>query len=247
MSLCRLFVECPLGPGHAVALNPAQCHYLAAVMRRGPGDGLLLFNGRHGEWRAEIGELVRGRRGTAVAREQTRPQAPEPDLWLLFAPLKRTPVDHLARGATELGVSALMPVITRFTAAKRVNLERLRANAIEAAEQCGRLTVPDCVEPVALEQRLADWPPERRLLLCDISGGGAPVAEALAALSPSPWAVIIGPEGGFENAEIEAMAAMRETVRVSFGARILRAETAAVAALSCLQAVAGDWRYTKDQ
>ena len=242
MPLLRLFVDCPLSPGVAVALSPAQAHYLGTVMRRGPGDGLLLFNGRHGEWRGEISDLKRGRRGTVAVGDQTRPQAAEPDLWLLFAPLKRTPVDLIARLATELGVSALMPVITRRSATKRLNLERLRANAVEAAEQCGRLTVPDCVAPIALARRLADWPAERRLLLCDESGGGAPVAEALGGAAPGPWAVIIGPEGGFANDEFDAMAAIKQTLRVGLGPRILRAETAVAAALSCWQALAGDWK-----
>ena len=173
--------------------------------------------------------------------EQTRRQTPEPDLWLLFAPIKRAPAEQMARGATELGVSALMPVITRLTSAKRVNMDRLRTIAMEAAEQCGRLTVPDCAAPVPLARRLADWPPERRLLLCDESGGGAPVSEALGYAASGPWAVAIGPEGGFGSEEIDAMAAMEQTVRVSFGARILRVETAALAALACWQALVGDW------
>lgn len=241
MSLSRLYVDCPLSPGLAVELNPAQSHYLATVMRREVGDGLLLFNGRQGEWRAEIIELARGRRATAHLSEQTRPQAAGPDLWLLFAQLKRTPMEYISRCATELGVSALMPVITRLTTTRRIKLDRLRSIAMEAAEQCGRLTLPDCADPVSLEERLATWPRDRRLLLCDARGGGAPIAEALGNPSPGPWAVIIGPEGGFANAEIEAMAAMEETVRVSFGHRTLRADTAVVAALSCWQALAGDW------
>ena len=242
MSVLRLFVDTPLGPGLAVALSSAQAHYLAHVMRRAVGDGLLLFNGRDGEWRAEISELVRGRRASAVVAEQTRGQAPEPDLWLLFAPVKRTPIDHIARYATELGVSALMPVITQFTVAKRLNIDRVRSIAMEAAEQCGRLTLPECAAPVTLDQKLVDWPSERRLLLCDESGGGAPVAEALGHVSAGPWAVIVGPEGGFGAAEIEVMAAMDSTVRVSLGKRTLRADTAVIAALSCWQALAGDWR-----
>ena len=242
MSPLRLFIDSPLQTGAAVALTPAQAHYLGAVMRRGVGDGLLLFNGRDGEWRAEISDLKRGRRGAVLVGDQTRGQGSEPDLWLLFAPVKRAPVDHIARFATELGVSALMPVITRRTDAKRLNLDRLRANAVEAAEQCGRLTVPDCAAPLPLGQRLADWPPARRLMLCDESGGGAPVAEALGKPKPGPWAVIVGPEGGFAKEEVEAMAAMKQTVRVSFGARTLRADTAVAAALSSWQALAGDWR-----
>ena len=242
MPLLRLFVDCPLSPGVAAALSPAQAHYLGTVMRRGPGDGLLLFNGRHGEWRAEISDLKHRRRATVAVGEQTRPQAAEPVLWLLFAPLKRTPVDLIARCATELGVSALMPVITRRGAAMRLNIERLRANAVEAAEQCGRLTVPDCVAPITLARRLAGWPAERRFLLCDESGGGAPVAEALGAAALSPWAVIIGPEGGFAKQEFDAMTALKQTLRVGLGPRTLRAETAVAAALSCWQALAGDWR-----
>ena len=242
MSPLRLFVDAPLGPGLAVALTPPQAHYLASVMRRAAGDEVLLFNGRDGEWRAEIGELARRRPGTAIIGEQTRPQAAEPDLWLLFAPVKRTPLDTIARCATELGVSALMPVITRLTTTRRMNLERLAVIALEAAEQCGRLTLPDCAEPISLEHRLADWPPERRLLLCDESGGGAPIDEALREAPTGPWAVIIGPEGGFMEEEIEAISALPSTVRVSFGTRILRVDTAAVAALSCWQALVGDWR-----
>ncbi|MCH7554594.1 MAG: 16S rRNA (uracil(1498)-N(3))-methyltransferase [Proteobacteria bacterium] len=241
MPLLRLFVDCPLSPGVAVALAPAQAHYLGTVMRRGPGDGLLLFNGRDGEWRAEISDLKRRSRASVVVTEQTRGQAAEPDLWLLFAPVKRTPLDLIARCATELGVSALMPVITQFTVAKRLNIDRVRSIAMEAAEQCGRLTLPECAAPVTLDQRLVHWPSERRLLLCDESGGGAPVSEALGYAASGPWAVAIGPEGGFGSEEIDAMAAMEQTVRVSFGARILRAETAAVAALACWQALVGDW------
>lgn len=242
MSLLRLFVDIPLAPGTAVPLAPAQAHYLTTVMRRLIGDELLLFNGRDGEWRAEISDLKRGRRAAAVPLEQTRLQPADPDLWLMFAPVKRTPLDRLARGATELGVSALMPVMTRLTTANRIKLDRLRANAVEAAEQCGRLTVPDCTDPVTLADRLVDWPSGRRLLLCDETGGGTPIAEALRDLSPGPCAVMIGPEGGFTPEEIEATAALSETCRISLGPRILRAETAALAVLSCWQALVGDWR-----
>ncbi len=237
----RLYVEAPLAGGAEVALGAGQAHYLGAVMRRRPGDTVLLFNGRDGEWRAEIAALDR-KRATARAFEQTRPQAAEPDLWLLFAPVKRTPLDRIARMATELGVAALWPVFTQNTAARRVNLERLRANAIEAAEQCGRLDVPDCFEPAPLDAVLAGWPAGRRLLVCDESGGGAPVAEALDGAEPGPWAVVTGPEGGFAADETVALAALPGTLRVSLGPRTLRAETAVAAALACLQALAGDWR-----
>ena len=237
----RLYVEAPLAAGGEVALTPAQAHYLGTVMRRSAGDTFLLFNGRDGEWRAEIAAIGR-KRATATALERTRPQAAGPDLWLLFAPLKRTPIDHIARMATELGVAALWPVFTRNAAARRVNLGRLRANAIEAAEQCGRLDVPDCFEPASLDAVLAGWPAGRRVLLCDGSGGGAPLAEALDGAEPGPWAVVIGPEGGFAADEAAALAALPGCLRVGLGPRTLRAETAAAAALACWQTLAGDWR-----
>ncbi len=239
----RLFVDGPLSAGGRLELSRAQAHYVRDVMRRAPGDSVLLFNGRDGEWRAAIEIDRRGCAATAV--EQTRPQAPEPDLWLVFAPVKRAPLDLVAGKATELGVSALWPVFTRRTAVGRVNLARLRANCIEAAEQCRRLTAPDCFAPVRLEEALADWPDERRIVLCDESGAGQPVAGALAAAGAGagrPWAVITGPEGGFDPAEAAALAALPGVVRVSLGPRILRAETAAIAALACFQALMGDWR-----
>ncbi len=241
----RLFVEAPLAAGRTVDLAPAQAHYVVNIMRRREGESLLLFNGRDGEWRAEVDAARRGRRCTATVVEPTRPQAPEPDLWLMFAPVKRAPIDLIARGATELGVSALWPVLTRRTAVSRVNLARLRANATEAAEQCGRLTVPECFAPAPLAEALADWPPERRLLVCDESGAGAPVARALTAGTAdatAPWAVLTGPEGGLAAAELAALAAVPEVARVSLGPRTLRAETAALAALACWQALVGDWR-----
>ena len=241
----RLFVEAPLAAGRTVDLAPAQAHYVVTVMRRREGESLLLFNGRDGEWRAEIDAARRGRRCTATVVEPTRPQSPEPDLWLMFAPVKRAPIDLIARGATELGVSALWPVLTRRTAVSRVNLARRRANATEAAEQCGRLTVPECFAPAPLAEALADWPPERRLLVCDESGAGAPVARALTAGTAdatAPWAVLTGPEGGLAAAELAALAAVPEVARVSLGPRTLRAETAALAALACWQALVGDWR-----
>lgn len=243
MATPRLFVEQPLAAGAAFALAPAQAHYVTRVMRRKPGDALSLFNGRDGEWRAEIGP---GRKGCAVSVVAcARPQAAGPDVWLVFAPVKRAPIDLIAEKATELGVAALCPVITRHTEARRVNLDRLRANAIEAAEQCGRLDVPDCRAPVALDDMITGWPDGRRVLLCDETGGGAPIAAALAdaARAPDvPWAIIAGPEGGFAADEIRSLAALPGVLRVGLGPRILRAETAALAALACWQAALGDWR-----
>ncbi len=253
----RLFVAATLAPEVTVDLAPAQAHYVVNVMRRGEGDSLLLFNGRDGEWRAEIAAVGRGRGPSprrsgfgragglaAAVVERTRRQAPEPDVWLMFAAVKRAPMDLIARGATELGVSALWPVLTRRTAVARVNLARLGANAIEAAEQCRRLTVPECFAPAALEAALAACRGDRRLMVCDESGDGAPIARALGAEADAtaPWAVLTGPEGGFDGSDIAAIGAVPGVVRVGLGPRTLRAETAALAALVCWQALIGDWR-----
>ena len=241
----RLHLEAPLAAGRTVDLVPAQAHYVVNVMRRREGDSVLLFNGRDGEWRAEIAAARRGRQCTATVVERTRPAAPGPDLWLMFAPVKHAPMDIIARGATELGVSALWPVLTERTTVSRVNLARLRANAREAAEQCRRLTVPECFAPRPLAAALAEWPRERRLLVCDEGGTGAPVARALGAGTADasdPWAVLTGPEGGFAAADDRALAAVPGVVRMSLGPRVLRAETAALAALACWQALVGDWR-----
>ncbi len=241
----RLFVAVPLAAGGSVALSPAQTHYVVNVMRRAAGDSLLLFNGRDGEWQSEIAAVDRGRVLVAAVVERTRRQAPEPDVWLMFAAVKRAPMDLIARGATELGASALWPVLTRRTAVARVNLARLGANAVEAAEQCRRLTVPECFAPATLEAALAACRGDRRLMVCDESGAGAPVAGALGAVAAdatAPWAVLTGPEGGLDAAETAALAAVPGVVRVSLGPRTLRAETAALAALACWQALVGDWR-----
>ena len=238
----RLFVEAPLDPGARFALTPDQAHYVATVMRRRAGDALCLFNGRDGEWRGRLVSVARGREAEVAIEARTRPQADAPDLWLLFAPVKRAPVDHIARLATELGVAALRPIVTRRTVA-RLNLDRLRANAIEAAEQCGRLQVPDCAAPEPLDRLLAAWPGERRLLFCDETGG-APAAEALGSPrpgNPGPWAIAVGPEGGFAPVEAEAIRALPQSLAVSLGPRILRAETAVAAALALWQALLGDW------
>lgn len=236
-------MEAALGPGAAVGLAPEQAHYLRSVMRLGVGAPLALFNGRDGEWQARIEALGKGWASCAVER-QLRPQAGEADVWLVFAPIKRARIDFIAQKATELGVSGLWPVFTRHTAMSRVNLERLRANAVEAAEQSARLTVPEIREPVTLDEALVRWPAERRILLCDESGGGVPIAEALAVsgAKPAPWAVLIGPEGGFSPAELDRLRKLPIVTAVGLGPRLLRADTAALAALACWQALAGDWR-----
>ncbi|MBI4185231.1 MAG: 16S rRNA (uracil(1498)-N(3))-methyltransferase [Proteobacteria bacterium] len=237
----RLFVVEDLRPGAALALTRAQAHYLGSVLRLASGAPVLLFNGRDGEWRARIAALARGAGSLAVEAE-TRRQESEPDLWLLFAPVKRAPIDLIAAKATELGASALLPVETRRTVVERVNLARLRANAVEAAEQSERLSVPELRAPAPLGQVLALWPEGRRLLLLDERGGAPPIAEALRAAAPGPWAVLVGPEGGFERSELDALGRLPFVTPVGMGPRILRAETAALAALACWQALLGDWR-----
>jgi 16S rRNA (uracil1498-N3)-methyltransferase len=245
MSATRLFTESGLSAGAVAELTEAQAHYLRHVMRRDEGAPLLLFNGRDGEWQATLG--LRGKKGaTARVTERTRPQAAEPDVWLCFAPVKRARIDWIAEKATELGVAVLQPVITRHTAVERVNVERLRANAVEAAEQTERLSVPEVRAPVELARLLADWPAGRRLLVGDETGGGPPIAEVLGGLDEAaraaPWAILIGPEGGFAADELTALRRMKDVTAVGLGPRILRADTAALAALACWQALVGDWR-----
>jgi len=242
----RLFVEAPLGAHTPVVLAESPAHYLLHVMRAKPGDRLSLFNGRDGEWLAEVKETAK-RSVTVECRTQTAPQTEVPDLWLVFAPVKKTPADYLTQKATELGVRLLQPVITRRTIVARVNTDRMRANAVEAAEQSGRVTVPEIRDPVAFDKLLASWPSDRRILFCDealatASGaGGTAIAAALQSAPAAPWAVVTGPEGGFDPAERAALRALPQTVPVSLGGRILRADTAALAALSVWQSVCGDW------
>lgn len=242
-SLVRLFVEQALTAGGAIGLSPEQAHYLRSVLRVTAGATLHLFNGRDGEWRTRLEGLGKGWASCAV-EGQVRRQSPEPDLWLVFAPIKRARIDFVAQKATELGISALWPVFTRLTAVGRVNVARLRANAIEAAEQCERLSVPQVFAPVDLGELLAGWPADRRILLCDESGRGAPIVEALRVDGPgaSPWAVMVGPEGGFAADELDRLRKLPIVNAVGLGPRVLRADTAALASLACWQALVGDWR-----
>jgi 16S rRNA (uracil1498-N3)-methyltransferase len=237
----RLFVEAELGEGAQVPLGRDQAHYLSGVMRQGPGDPVLVFNGRDGEWLAEIAEA--GKRGVLlVCSNQTRPQSLPPDLWLAFAPVKKARTDFIAEKAAELGCRRVVPVFTRFTNSERVNIDRLRAHGIEAAEQCGLLSAPEVAEPVTLAALLDGWDPARRIMFCDESGAGEPASDVLAAAGPGPWAVLIGPEGGFAPEERARLSTLAFAHPVSLGPRILRADTAAVAALTLWQAVLGDWR-----
>lgn len=240
----RLFVTAGLAEGAGVELAAGQAHYLGRVLRLGGGDPVRVFNGRDGEWRARVDRLSRDR-GRLTVAQRLRPQGTESGPWLAFAPIKKAAIDFVAAQATELGVSRLWPVFTRNTDVKRVNTERLRANAVEAAQQCGRLSVPEVADPVALEGLIAGWPAGRRLLVADETGGGRPLAEVLSSLAGGPpggWGVLVGPEGGLARSELDGLGKLAFVTLVGLGPRILRAETAAVATLACLQAWAGDWR-----
>jgi 16S rRNA (uracil1498-N3)-methyltransferase len=236
-SLPRLFLRHALSEGASVAAGPGQANYLRNVMRLGVGAELLVFDGQSGEWLARIAEADKKRMILTVGRRVREPEA-IPDVWLAFAPVKRAQTDWLVEKATELGAARLMAVITQRTIAERVKLERLEAIAIEAAEQCGRTRVPEIPEPVTLKQLVAARDPHRRLYFADEGGGQA----ARDAFVPGPALILIGPEGGFTNEERSIVRAAPNSVAVSLGPRILRAETAALAALAAFMAVAGDWR-----
>jgi 16S rRNA (uracil1498-N3)-methyltransferase len=237
----RLYVGADLAPGQEVALGREQAHYLFGVMRRGPGDAVRIFNGREGEWLAEVVAADR-RGGLLLCLEQTVAQSEPPDLWLMFAPIKKARTDFIAEKACELGCRRLLPVFTANTNAERVNTDRLRAHAIEAAEQCGLVSVPEVAEPVALPALLDRWPAGRQILFCDETGPRPPAAEVLRRADPGPWAVLTGPEGGFSPDETLMLYKNPAAHAVSLGPRILRADTAAVAALALWQSVLGDWR-----
>lgn len=242
--LPRLHVEDGLAAGAQIALDRAQSNYLLNVLRMKDGDEVLLFNGRDGEWRAALRQEGR-KQASLVAGEMTRPQAPLPDLHYLFAPLKHARLDYMVQKAVEMGAGALRPVLTRYTQPGRVNLERMRANAVEACEQCGVLAVPAIAEPVALEALLAGWQAgegARILVFCDEGEASQNPLAALGGLSPgSPLAVLVGPEGGFSEDERALLRAQPFVVPMPLGPRVLRADTAAVAALAVVQARLGDW------
>jgi 16S rRNA (uracil1498-N3)-methyltransferase len=242
----RLFVEAPLAEGLTLALAPNQANYLVNVLRLKPGAGVLVFNGRDGEWRAQLGTA--GKRAVQLAIvERTCEQTAPGDLHYLFSPLKYARLDYMVQKAVELGASRLQPVIMRHTQTERVNLDRMRANAIEAAEQCGILTIPEIAAPVTLDAFMSGWVPERLLVFCDED---ADVKDPVAALrvrrdalvDALPVTLLVGPEGGFAEDERAALLKLPDVVRLALGPRILRADTAAVAALALVQAVLGDWR-----
>jgi 16S rRNA (uracil1498-N3)-methyltransferase len=238
----RLFVDEDLSAATALTLDRDQSHYLQNVMRRGTGDRIAVFNGRDGEFWADIVVAKRGA-VTVEPAKLLRVQASEPDIWLAFAPIKRAALGFLTAKATELGVSRLVPVLTARTNSERVNTKRLRANAIEAAEQSERLSVPEIDEPVKFRSFLEAWPRDRRLLVGDETGAGRPVAEVAHILAgePGPLAVMTGPEGGFAPDELDQLGELPFVTPIGLGPRVLRADTAALAALSVVQAIAGDW------
>jgi 16S rRNA (uracil1498-N3)-methyltransferase len=236
-SLPRLFIDQPLTDGDAVRIEGGQAHYLSAVMRLKTGAQVKLFDDRTGEWLAGIEHL--GKRDLILRIEgHLRPREAAPDLWLLAAPIKKGRIDWVAEKACELGVARFMPVITRRTVVDRLNLDRLRAHMIEAAEQCERTALPELAEPAKLEAVLRQWPEDRLLIFADEEGG----VPMLGAVKPGPAAILIGPEGGFTPEERTAIRAVPQAIGVSLGPRILRADTAMAAAVSLWMASAGDWR-----
>ena len=241
----RLFVEAPLAAGATIEIDRDQANYLLHVLRLGEDDGILLFNGADGEWLARLAPS--GRKAVRLIVERNlRPQDRPGAVHYLFAPLKHARLDYMVQKAVEMGAARLQPVLTRRTQAQRVNLERMRSNAVEAAEQCGIMTIPQIGETMTLERLLRDWPADRRLIFCDEA---TPVTEPFAVLTrafagkSSPCvAVIVGPEGGFDESERQALVRVPDSVAISLGPRVLRADTAAVAALAIVQAAIGDWR-----
>lgn len=236
----RLFVADTLSAGAALEASRDHFHYLTNVLRMGDGDAVLLFNGRDGEWRAELSFPTR-KRLLLTPGEQIRPQPQPGDLHYLFAPLKTGRLDYMVQKAVEMGAGRLQPVMTRHVQGKIASLDRLRANAVEAAEQCGILSVPDVAPPRRLEDLLADWPQERRILFCDEDHQSQNPLSALSAITERRLALLVGPEGGFSESERTLLRSLDFVTPIPLGPRILRADTAAVAALAVIQATIGDW------
>jgi 16S rRNA (uracil1498-N3)-methyltransferase len=241
----RLYVDARLAADAAIELTPRQAHYLTDVLRLADADAILAFNGRDGEWKARLSAAGK-KRWRLAAEIQTRQQPPPFDLHYLFAPLKHARLDYMVQKAVEMGVSRLRPVLTRYGQVARVNLERMTANAIEAAEQCGILSIPAVDPPARLDELVENWEgreDDRRLVFCDEAVAGADPLALLSAMPAKPLAVLIGPEGGFADDERALLRAAPFVTTIPLGPRILRADTAAVAALALVQAAAGDWRH----
>ncbi|MBT9384867.1 16S rRNA (uracil(1498)-N(3))-methyltransferase [Pseudooceanicola sp. CBS1P-1] len=237
----RLCVEHPLGQGQTVPLEREQAHYLFGVMRLAEGAAIALFNGQDGEWRAEVTRAGK-RGGELTCVEQTKPQGGPADVWLMFAPIKKTRTDFIVEKAAEMGAARICPVQTEFTNAERIRRDRLQAHALEAAEQCGNTYVAEVDDLARLDRMLADWPEGRQLMFCDEALAEDETPAGLKNAPKGPWAILIGPEGGFSEAERARLRALDFAWPVQLGPRILRADTAAVAALTLWQAALGDWQ-----
>lgn len=240
--MIRLFIKTGLFENAEIGLDGSQSHYLHNVMRLSSGDKVSIFNGEHGEWNAVIKTI--GKKGAVIVLgEQLREQIKEPDVWLLFAPIKRSAIDLLVEKSTELGVSALWPIATRRSNVSRVNVGRLSSIAKEAAEQCERLNVPRVFSPEGFDRMISSWNKDRKLYYLDETGGGLPIKDVFMpeARKGEPAAFLIGPEGGFEKAELKKLEASKFATGISVGPRILKAETAGIVALSCWQMLCGDW------
>ena len=234
----RLFVDQPLGTAQSVELTREQAHYLFSVMRQPVGASVSLFNGRDDQWQAEIIEAGK-RKGLLLCKKRTKALQMPPDLWFMFAPIKKSRTDFIVEKAAEMGAARILPIQTEFTNSERIRRDRLQAHAIEAAEQCGGTYVPQVEEMRSLENLLSEWPSDRHLLFCDEGKVGQ--ASSLAGFPNGPWAILIGPEGGFSQAELQKLNNLTYTHSIALGPRILRADTAAVAALTLWQKHLGDW------
>ncbi|MVO15156.1 16S rRNA (uracil(1498)-N(3))-methyltransferase [Parasedimentitalea huanghaiensis] len=236
----RLYVEHPLGAGQSLPLDRDQAHYLFGVMRLSAGSQVLLFNGTDGEWLADVTEAKK-RAGVLTCVEQTKPLQMPPDLWLLFAPIKKARTDFIVEKAAEMGAAQILPVQTEFTNSERIRQDRLQSHAVEAAEQCGGTYVPEVGDLQKLGRLLDHWPEDRQLMFCDEAEVGNALELAAGAHGDAPWAILIGPEGGFSEVERKRLHALPYSHVVSLGPRILRADTAAVAAMTLWQQALGDW------
>lgn len=234
----RLYIDCEFKSGDIHLIDGNQGHYLVNVLRIQMGETIAVFNGCNGEWLAEIIKVGKGKAKITVC-VQTAEQVSEPDIWYLYAPVKKARVDYIIQKVTELGVSRIVPVVTKRTNLDRIKYDKLVANAIEAAEQSGRMTVPHIDEPVPLEEKIGNWPKDRTLIFCDESEGGSPIQNIIS--GNDKWAIVVGPEGGFSPEEREMIKSLDNAHAVTLGPRILRADTAAVAVLSLWQSYFGDW------
>lgn len=236
-SIPRLYVDQPLSKGQSVVLSKDHSHYLFGVMRRSVGEPIQVFNGRDGEWTTQIVQAGK-RSGILTCEHQSKPQLNPPDLWLCFAPIKKARTDFIVEKATEMGASRIIPMSTDFTQSDRLRQDRLQAHAVEAAEQCGGTYVPPVYDIVKLSALLKTWPDDRTILFCDEAEVGEDIEISIA---DGPWAIFIGPEGGFSDAEREILRSHPQVKTTSLGPRILRADTAAVAAMALWQRDFGDW------